>query len=76
MTTYQITTKATAQAGTGTTTDGGTLNHALSATDVAAGKYRLESEDHAAHRIARNRHLDLLDADPRFDGLLIDVEST
>lgn len=72
---YRITTTARAQNNDGTI-DRDTMTHVLTADEIAAGKYLLEPEDRAAGRIARNRHLDQLNASGKFDGLLIDVESS
>lgn len=71
----RITTTATVYDGA-TVVHRDTATHVVTAAEVAAGKYLLETPDRAVGRIARDRHLDQLDACGRFDGLLIDVESS
>jgi hypothetical protein len=74
MTVFHVTTTATAQGDDGDF-DCGVVTHELTAAEVAAGKYKLETEEGAAHRIARDRHLDQLDADRRLKGLTLLVDS-
>ncbi len=72
---FLVTTTARAYDASGIV-DVDTLFHDLTAAEVAAGKYLLESEDGAAQRIARHRHLDMLNARGWNAGRSIDVEST